>query len=104
VLVRVQGLTSAKAAEVLARVGLNKLKEGKGTNWYLRFAINVFGNLNILFWMGGILCFIAYGTQKSQSDDPSNDNVSFFILSCFGFGNPTVLMAGILNCRLFFSF
>jgi hypothetical protein len=94
VLVRVQGLTSAKAAEVLARVGLNKLKEGKGTNWYLRFAINVFGNLNILFWMGGILCFIAYGSQKSQSDDAPNDNVSFFILSYFSFGNPTILMAG----------
>jgi len=70
-----KGLTKEKAAEVLARVGPNKLKEGKGTNWPLRFAINVFGNLNCLFWMGSILCFIAYGSQAASSDNPPGDNL-----------------------------
>jgi hypothetical protein len=73
----VQGMTSQRAAEVKATVGPNELPKAKGTNWPLRFAIDVFGDFNVLLWVGGILCFIAYGSQYSQMDSPPGDNVCF---------------------------
>lgn len=70
-------MTSSHAVEVRARVGPNELPKAKGTNWPLRFAIDVFGDFNALLWVGGILCFIAYGSQFSQMDNPPGDNVCF---------------------------
>ena len=69
-------MTSLKANETLERVGPNELKKAKGTNWSLRFIIDVFGDFNILLWIGGVLCFFAYGAQYSQTDSPPGDNVS----------------------------
>ena len=83
----VQGLTQQKAREVLEEVGPNELKKAKGVNWGLRFAIDVFGDFNILLWVGGVLCFIAYGSQFTQMEDPPGDNVRIFLYIAFVYSN-----------------
>ena len=70
---------------MLERVGPNELKQAKGTNWSLRFVIAVFGDFNILLWIGGVLCFIAYGTQFSQMESPPGDNVSNKVACCHNY-------------------
>jgi len=77
-----RGLTSQKAREVLEEVGPNKLKAAKGTNWGLRFLADVFGDFNALMWIGGILCFISYGSEFAQTDNPPGDNLYLGIVLC----------------------
>lgn len=42
---------------------------------------DVFGDFNLLIWVGGILCFLAYGAEYSETSSPSADNVSVPLLA-----------------------
>lgn len=71
-----QGLSSARAAELLARDGPNALTPPPTTPEWVKFCRQLFGGFSILLWIGAILCFLAYGIQAAMEDEPSNDNVS----------------------------
>ncbi|MBN3293794.1 AT12A ATPase, partial [Polypterus senegalus] len=71
----VTGLTSAKAAEVLARDGPNVLTPPKGTPEIVKFLRQMISGFSLLLWAGAVLCWIAYGVQVSQAPDVPRDNL-----------------------------
>lgn len=70
-----QGLTNAKALEVLAREGPNVLTPPPTTPEWVKFCRQLFGGFSLLLWIGAILCFLAYSIQVATEDEPANDNV-----------------------------
>ena len=60
------GLSSEMASINLARYGLNSLSPPKTTPEWIKFCKTLFGGFSMLLWIGGILCFIAYGWQVRQ--------------------------------------
>ncbi|RVE62809.1 hypothetical protein OJAV_G00161630 [Oryzias javanicus] len=71
----VQGLTNAKAAEILIRDGPNALTPPPTTPEWVKFCRQLFGGFSILLWTGAILCFLAYAIQAATEDDPAGDNL-----------------------------
>ncbi|XP_013868866.1 sodium/potassium-transporting ATPase subunit alpha-3b [Austrofundulus limnaeus] len=71
----VQGLTNAKAAEILIRDGPNALTPPPTTPEWVKFCRQLFGGFSILLWIGAILCFLAYAIQAATEDDPAGDNL-----------------------------
>ncbi|MBN3325748.1 AT1A3 ATPase, partial [Atractosteus spatula] len=71
----VQGLTLARAAEVLTRDGPNALTPPPTTPEWVKFCRQLFGGFSILLWIGAILCFLAYGIQAATEDEPAGDNL-----------------------------
>ena len=80
-----KGLTTAKAAEHLAKHGPNRLTPPKQTPEWIKFLSQMVGGFATLLWIGSILCFFAYGIQQSGDSGSSDDNVRFFVLFCFPF-------------------
>nr|P05025.1 RecName: Full=Sodium/potassium-transporting ATPase subunit alpha; Short=Na(+)/K(+) ATPase alpha subunit; AltName: Full=Sodium pump subunit alpha; Flags: Precursor [Tetronarce californica]CAA26578.1 unnamed protein product [Tetronarce californica]prf//1109244A ATPase alpha,Na/K [Tetronarce californica] len=70
-----QGLTPARAKEILARDGPNALTPPPTTPEWIKFCRQLFGGFSILLWTGAILCFLAYGIQVATVDNPANDNL-----------------------------
>uniref|UniRef100_A0A8C5MLM7 Sodium/potassium-transporting ATPase subunit alpha n=1 Tax=Leptobrachium leishanense TaxID=445787 RepID=A0A8C5MLM7_9ANUR len=70
-----KGLTSARAAEILARDGPNALTPPKGTPEIIKFLKQMIGGFSILLWAGAILCWIAYAIQYSQDKNIAGDNL-----------------------------
>ncbi|XP_026564819.1 potassium-transporting ATPase alpha chain 2 [Pseudonaja textilis] len=71
----IKGLTSARAAEILARDGPNALTPPKSTPEIIKFLKQMIGGFSILLWVGAILCWIAFGIQYSQKVASSFDNL-----------------------------
>jgi len=53
------GLTSQRAAELLATNGLNRLPVPRGKPWWRRFVANLVHFFALLFWIAGGLAFVA---------------------------------------------
>ncbi|XP_037991374.1 sodium/potassium-transporting ATPase subunit alpha-1 [Motacilla alba alba] len=70
-----RGLTSARAAEILARDGPNALTPPPTTPEWVKFCRQLFGGFSLLLWIGAILCFLAYGIQSLMEEEPNNDNL-----------------------------
>merc|ERR1739838_949646 len=70
-----KGLTSAKAAEFLARDGPNALTPPKTTPEWIKFAKNLFGGFATLLWIGAILCFFTFGLESATLEHPNVDNL-----------------------------
>ncbi|XP_037244215.1 sodium/potassium-transporting ATPase subunit alpha-1 [Falco biarmicus] len=70
-----RGLTSARAAEILARDGPNSLTPPPTTPEWVKFCRQLFGGFSLLLWIGAILCFLAYGIQSAMEEEPNNDNL-----------------------------
>lgn len=70
-----QGLSSIRAAELLARDGPNALTPPKQTPEIIKFLKQMVGGFSILLWIGAALCWIAYVIQYVSST-ASLDNVS----------------------------
>ncbi len=75
---RVQGLSVARAKQILERDGPNQLSPPKTTPEWVKFCKQLFGGFSILLWIGAILCYIAYAIQASAYEHPPGDNVSGF--------------------------
>ncbi|XP_044522086.1 potassium-transporting ATPase alpha chain 2-like [Gracilinanus agilis] len=71
----IQGLTSARAAEILAQDGPNALSPPKETSEIIKFLKQMVGGFSLLLWAGAILCWIAYGIQYAKYKSASLDNV-----------------------------
>ncbi|XP_012415002.1 LOW QUALITY PROTEIN: potassium-transporting ATPase alpha chain 2-like [Trichechus manatus latirostris] len=71
----ITGLSSARAAELLARDGPNALSPPKETPETVKFLKQMVGGFSILLWIGAILCWVAYGIQYSNDPSSSLDNV-----------------------------
>ncbi|KAE8591938.1 hypothetical protein XENTR_v10018610 [Xenopus tropicalis] len=70
-----KGLTSARAAEVLARDGPNALTPPKGTPEIVKFIRQMIGGFSLLLWAGAVLCWIAYAIQYASDNAVSRDNL-----------------------------
>ncbi|KAF7241233.1 Potassium-transporting ATPase alpha chain 2 [Varanus komodoensis] len=71
----VKGLTSARAAEVLARDGPNALTPPKSTPEIIKFLKQMIGGFSLLLWVGAVLCWIAFGIQYAQKVSSAFDNL-----------------------------
>ncbi|NP_001166387.1 potassium-transporting ATPase alpha chain 2 [Cavia porcellus] len=71
----IRGLSSTRAAELLARDGPNALSPPKQTPEIIKFLKQMIGGFSILLWVGAILCWIAYGIQYASNQSGSLDNV-----------------------------
>jgi len=69
------GLTSSTAKANLQRDGPNALTPPKTVPEWVKFLKQLFGGFSMLLWIGAILCFIAYGIERSASDDVLGDNL-----------------------------
>ncbi|XP_064413492.1 sodium/potassium-transporting ATPase subunit alpha-1 isoform X2 [Latimeria chalumnae] len=74
-----RGLTTNRAAEILARDGPNALTPPPTTPEWVKFCRQLFGGFSILLWIGAILCFLAYGIQAAMEDEPVNDNQALVV-------------------------
>lgn len=70
-----QGLSDAEVKKRLERDGYNELTPPKTTPEWIKFCKNLFGGFSTLLWIGAILCFLAYGIECVNSDDPVEDNL-----------------------------
>uniref|UniRef100_A0AC34GP15 Sodium/potassium-transporting ATPase subunit alpha n=1 Tax=Panagrolaimus sp. ES5 TaxID=591445 RepID=A0AC34GP15_9BILA len=70
-----KGLTTSKAAEIMARDGPNALSPPRTTPEWIKFCKNLFGGFAMLLWVGAILCYIAYGVDYFSIEHPSKDNL-----------------------------
>ncbi|MBN3275311.1 AT1A1 ATPase, partial [Polyodon spathula] len=70
-----QGLTVARAAEILIRDGPNCLTPPPTTPEWVKFCKQMFGGFSMLLWAGSLLCFLAYGIQAAMDDEPAADNL-----------------------------
>uniref|UniRef100_A0A914R7M8 Cation-transporting P-type ATPase N-terminal domain-containing protein n=1 Tax=Parascaris equorum TaxID=6256 RepID=A0A914R7M8_PAREQ len=72
-----RGLSSAKAAQVLARDGPNALSPPRTTPEWVKFCKNLFGGFALLLWIGAFLCYVAYSVDYFTMEYPTKDNVRF---------------------------
>lgn len=102
------GLTSTKAAEILARDGPNRLTPPKGTPEIVKFLRQMIGGFSLLLWAGAILCWIAYIIQYTQDKNVARDNlylgvvlaVVVILTGCFAYfqeARSTNIMASFKN-------
>jgi len=73
------GLTEATAKQNYERDGPNALTPPPTTPEWVKFCKQLFGGFALLLWIGAALCFLAYGIQVSTSEEPSPDNVSYYL-------------------------
>lgn len=76
-----KGITNEHAAEVLLRDGPNKLTEKKKVSMWVKLFHELTNGFALMLWVGGILCFVAYGLTP---DDPSNLYLAIVILIVIG--------------------
>ncbi|NXL29493.1 AT12A ATPase, partial [Glaucidium brasilianum] len=70
-----QGLSSARAAEILARDGLNSLTPPKATPEIVKFLKQMVGGFSILLWIGAVFSWISFGIQLAQGAESPFDNL-----------------------------
>ena len=69
------GKSKAAAEEGLLKYGLNRLTPPPTTPEWIKFCKQLFGGFALLLWSGSILCFITYGLQAAELEDPADDNL-----------------------------
>ncbi|EHH28892.1 hypothetical protein EGK_09175 [Macaca mulatta] len=71
----ITGLSSTRAAELLARDGPNSLTPPKQTPEIVKFLKQMVGGFSVLLWVGAFLCWIAFGIEYSSNKSASLNNV-----------------------------
>lgn len=71
-----QGLSEAKAKEVLARDGPNAITPPKQKSEIVKFLLELFGGFSALLWIGCLLCLLAFGIQEVDTPGGPTDYVS----------------------------
>ncbi|XP_073744362.1 sodium/potassium-transporting ATPase subunit alpha-2 isoform X5 [Callorhinus ursinus] len=69
------GLSPRRAQEILRQDGPNTLTPPPTTSKWFKFCKQLFSGFSILLWVGAILCFVAYGIQFHQKEEPTKDNL-----------------------------
>ena len=62
------GLTGAQVAASFKVAGENTLTERGKVPWYVVFLHEQTGFFSLLLWLGGALCFIAYGLAVQEEE------------------------------------
>uniref|UniRef100_A0A8C2TAD6 Sodium/potassium-transporting ATPase subunit alpha n=1 Tax=Coturnix japonica TaxID=93934 RepID=A0A8C2TAD6_COTJA len=70
-----RGLSSARAAEILARDGPNSLTPPKATPEIVKFLKQMVGGFSILLWIGAVFSWISFGIQLGQGVESAFDNL-----------------------------
>ncbi|CAD5227303.1 unnamed protein product [Bursaphelenchus xylophilus] len=80
---RENGLTTAKAEELLLRDGPNALSPPRTTPEWIKFCKNLFGGFAMLLWIGAVLCYIAFTVDYFTVEHPAFDNLYLgLVLMC----------------------
>ena len=61
---RIEGLSSAEAAELIKKYGPNRITPPPVTHWFVKFLWTLVGGFQIMLWFGSALCFVVYGISK----------------------------------------
>ena len=61
---RIEGLTSAEAAVLLAKYGPNRITPPPTTHWFIKFLWTLIGGFQLMLWFGSILCFVVFGISN----------------------------------------
>eukprot|EP01012_Entosiphon_sulcatum_P017244 TRINITY_DN2203_c0_g1_i1.p1 TRINITY_DN2203_c0_g1~~TRINITY_DN2203_c0_g1_i1.p1 ORF type:complete len:1204 (-),score=215.20 TRINITY_DN2203_c0_g1_i1:63-3647(-) len=75
-----QGLSTASAEEILARVGPNTLTEKKQTPGWVKFLLLFLGGFQLFLQAAGIICFIAYAVDTSHDISNLALGIALFIV------------------------
>jgi sodium/potassium-transporting ATPase subunit alpha len=78
-----KGLTTAQVATLQEKWGPNQLTPPKETHICIKFILELTDFFSLLLWVGGILCFVGYGLQKSK-DNLYLGIVLFFVVLATG--------------------
>uniref|UniRef100_A0A8B9W0X6 Potassium-transporting ATPase alpha chain 2 n=1 Tax=Anas zonorhyncha TaxID=75864 RepID=A0A8B9W0X6_9AVES len=70
-----KGLSSSRAAEILARDGPNSLTPPKATPEIVKFLKQMVGGFSILLWIGAVFSWISFGIQFAQGAESPFDNL-----------------------------
>uniref|UniRef100_A0A669PXH5 Sodium/potassium-transporting ATPase subunit alpha n=1 Tax=Phasianus colchicus TaxID=9054 RepID=A0A669PXH5_PHACC len=70
-----KGLSSTRAAEILARDGPNALTPPKATPEIVKFLKQMVGGFSILLWIGAVFSWISFGIQLAQGAESAFDNL-----------------------------
>ncbi|XP_032068865.1 sodium/potassium-transporting ATPase subunit alpha-1 [Thamnophis elegans] len=70
-----RGLSSQRAAEILARDGPNALTPPPTTPEWIKFCRQLFGGFSLLLWIGALLYFATFAIQAATGDEPNYDNL-----------------------------
>merc|ERR1719272_2097337 len=70
-----QGMTPDQVQAQRDQDGFNELQPPKQTPEWIKFLAQMFGGFSTLLWVGSVLCFIAYGVQKSQEEPDDEEKV-----------------------------
>ncbi|XP_055839059.1 sodium/potassium-transporting ATPase subunit alpha-like [Episyrphus balteatus] len=71
----IQGLSQARALELLERDGPNALTPPKPIPEWKKFIKHMCGGFAVVLWIGATLCVLAYFIQAHQTNDPDEDNL-----------------------------
>jgi len=58
------GLSTAKAEELLLKWGRNEITPAVKRHWFVKFLFTLVGGFQLMLWFGSILCFIVYGISQ----------------------------------------
>jgi sodium/potassium-transporting ATPase subunit alpha len=70
-----QGLTDDQAGKGLIEHGRNELTPPPTTPEWIKFCQCLFSGFAMLLWVGAFLCFLAYGIQATNYEEPPDDNL-----------------------------
>nr|XP_049706808.1 sodium/potassium-transporting ATPase subunit alpha [Helicoverpa armigera] len=87
----INGLTNARARELLEYYGPNTLTPASEYGWPKVLIKSLCTGFSILIWLGALMCLVAYLIESSSKANPTTDNL---YLGC-------VLIAVDLTCGLF---
>uniref|UniRef100_A0A2A4JVG5 Sodium/potassium-transporting ATPase subunit alpha n=1 Tax=Heliothis virescens TaxID=7102 RepID=A0A2A4JVG5_HELVI len=87
----INGLTNARAQDLLEYYGPNTLTPATEYGWLKLLIKSLCTGFSILIWLGAVLCLVAYLIESSSKANPTTDNL---YLGC-------VLIAVDITCGLF---
>jgi len=69
----VKGMTDDQVLAQREKDGWNELTPPASTAEWIKFLMQMFGGFSTLLWIGSVLCFIAYGVQKSGEEPDAEE-------------------------------
>ena len=78
------GMTDDEAEKRIKKHGLNTLSERKKTPWYMKLFHELTTFFSLMLWVGGILCFVAYGLDKNDKSNMYLGIVLFIVVFSTG--------------------
>lgn len=79
-----EGMTTEEGDRRIKKYGENKLTERVKTPWYMKLWHELTTFFSLMLWVGGILCFVAYGLDSSDKSNMYLGIVLFVVVFATG--------------------